>query len=191
MNNHQNSIYQPIYNFVALLTNKFFIKRVSHLLLTLSMVVLISGCNSNLKPETQGKKMTTFFNNNNTSLPKLSHHKKTPTLTTTKQSLAISKQSLQPRPNAEFVKNQSKDQETQQALKAEFVKTNTTQQRLKAEFIRAQATELENNFPKHPNPTLNMFVYPHLTQDGNPVPGYTTHFKLYKTDHYALPQEAL
>lgn len=170
MNNHQNSIYQPIYHFVALLTNKFLIKRVSHLLLTLSMLVLLFGCNSNLKPETQGKKMTTFFNNNNTSLPKLTHHKKTPALTTTKQS-------LQPRPNAEFVKDQSKDQETQQALKAEF--------------IRAQATELENNFPKHPNPTLNMFVYPHLTQDGNPVPGYTTHFKLYKTDHYALPQEAL
>lgn len=184
MNNHQNSIYQPIYHFVALLTNKFLIKRVSHLLLTLSMLVLLFGCNSNLKPETQGKKMTTFFNNNNTSLPKLTHHKKTPALTT-------SKQSLQPRPNAEFVKDQSKDQETQPRPNAEFVKTNTTQQALKAAFIRAQATELENNFPKHPNPTLNMFVYPHLTQDGNPVPGYTTHFKLYKTDHYALPQEAL
>lgn len=167
MNNHQNSIYQLIYNFVALLTNKFLIKRVSHLLLTLPMVVLLFGCQSNLKSESRGQKMTTFFNNNNTSLPKLTHRQD--------KSLTTTKQSLQPRPSTEFVKDQSKNQETQQALKAEF--------------IRAQATELENNFPKHPNPTLNMFVYPHLTQDGNPVPGYTTHFKLYKTDHYALPQE--
>lgn len=165
MNNHQNSIYQPIYHFVALLTNKFLIKRASHLLLTLSMVVLLFGCQSNLKSESRGQKMTTFFNNNNTSLPKLTHRQD--------KSLTTTKQSLQPKSSTEFVK------------------TNTTQQALKAAFIRAQATELENNFPKHPNPTLNMFVYPHLTQDGNPVPGYTTHFKLYKTDHYALPQEAL
>jgi conjugative transfer region lipoprotein (TIGR03751 family) len=50
---------------------------------------------------------------------------------------------------------------------------------------------LENNFPVLPNPVLNMFVYPHLTKFGNPVPGYTTNFKLYEVDRYALPNEAL
>jgi conjugative transfer region lipoprotein (TIGR03751 family) len=112
------------------------------------MLVLLSSCASNLKPETQGKKMETFFqNNNNTSLPKLQHQRG-------------------------------------RALLA-------TKQASSADFIRTQATELENNFPRLPNPILNMFIVPHLTQGGNPVPGYTTHFKLYKLDHYALPGESL
>ncbi|CAC9473833.1 hypothetical protein [uncultured Gammaproteobacteria bacterium] len=62
---------------------------------------------------------------------------------------------------------------------------------LNAGFVRTQGTELENNFPVLPNPVLNMFVYPHLTKFGNPVPGYTTNFKLYEVDRYALPNEAL
>jgi len=118
-------------------------KPLTNLLLTLPMVVLLSSCDSNLKPETQGKKMETFFKNNNkSSLPKLTHPK-------------------------------------------------ATKQTLNAGFIRTQATELESSFPRLPNPILNMFVYPHLTKGGNPVPGYTTNFNLYKLDHYALPRESL
>jgi conjugative transfer region lipoprotein (TIGR03751 family) len=59
------------------------------------------------------------------------------------------------------------------------------------DFIRTQASELESSFPKLQNPTLNMFIYPHLTEYGNPVPGYTTNFKLYRVDQYALPSEVL
>ncbi len=41
------------------------IKPLTNLLLTLLMLVLLSSCDSNLKPETQGKKMATFFTNTN------------------------------------------------------------------------------------------------------------------------------
>jgi conjugative transfer region lipoprotein (TIGR03751 family) len=56
-------------------------------------------------------------------------------------------------------------------------------------YIRNEYSELENNFPTLPNPTLYMFVYPHLIDNSHPVPGYTTKFKLYEVDHYALPNE--
>lgn len=145
------------------------------------MLVLLPSCDSNLKPETQGKKMATFFtNNNNTSLPKLQHRQggQGGALLATKQTL-----------NTSPVSNQVTKQAS--SLSAGFVKTQATEQRLNADFIRTQATELESRFPRLPNPVLNMFIYPHLTQGGNPVPGYTTHFKLYKLDHYALPNEVL
>ncbi len=118
---------------------KHLIKHFTKLLLALSTIFLLPGCESNLKPENQGNKMETFFeNNNNIKLPHL-----------------------------------------------------TKQGGLNAGFIRTQETELENNFPKLPNPVLNMFIYPHITKHDNPVPGYTTNFKLYKVDHYALPSEVL
>jgi conjugative transfer region lipoprotein (TIGR03751 family) len=143
-------------------------KPLTNLLLTLLMLVLLPSCDNNLKPETQGKKMATFFkNNNNTSLPKLTHRQQDGALLATEQTL-----------NTIF-------------LNTGFVKTQATKQTLNADFIRTQATELESRFPRLPNPILNMFVVPHLTQGGNPVPGYTTHFKLYKVDHYALPGESL
>ena len=40
------------------------------------------------------------------------------------------------------------------------------------------------------NPTLHMYVYPHLaTVDEVPIPGYWTVFPLYAKNHYALPGE--
>ena len=152
-------------------------KPLTNLLLTLLMLVLLISCASNLKPETQGKKMATFFTNNNTSLPKLQHQRGR-ALLATKQTLNISP-----------VSNQVTEQASR--LNANFIRTQTTKQTLNADFIRTQATELENSFPRLPNPILNMFIVPHLTKGGYPVPGYTTHFKLYKLDHYALPNEVL
>lgn len=64
-----------------------------------------------------------------------------------------------------------------------------SQQGLNSGFVRDQQTELENKFPRLPNPVLNLFVFPHLTKDNNPVPGYTTNFNLYRSDQYALPGE--
>jgi len=59
-----------------------------------------------------------------------------------------------------------------------------------SEFVRTEATQLERKFTLLPNPTLFMFVAPHLaTNDGVPVPGYLTEFKLFTKDHYALPGE--
>lgn len=57
-------------------------------------------------------------------------------------------------------------------------------------YTRTSSNELKNLFPKLPNPTVVMYVYPHLAgSDEAPVPGYSTAFTLYKQDHYALPGE--
>lgn len=46
-----------------------------------------------------------------------------------------------------------------------------------------------NNFMLLPNPTISLYVYPHLVNGNIPVPGYTTQFTLYNEVHYALPGE--
>lgn len=57
-------------------------------------------------------------------------------------------------------------------------------------YVRTESTQLQSKFSLLPNPTMYMFVAPHLsTADGVPVPGYLTEFKLYTKDHYALPGE--
>lgn len=57
-------------------------------------------------------------------------------------------------------------------------------------YTRTASNELRNLFPKLPNPTVVMYVYPHLAgEDEAPVPGYTTAFTFFKEDHFALPGE--
>ena len=56
-------------------------------------------------------------------------------------------------------------------------------------YTRDAYSEIENLFPLLPNPMLLMYVFPHLSRDGTPVPGYTTAFPLYERRHYALPGE--
>ena len=58
-------------------------------------------------------------------------------------------------------------------------------------FVREAASELETRFPRLPNPTLVMYVYPHLSgPERSPVPGYVTTFPFYERIEYALPGEA-
>ncbi|MGH8568836.1 MAG: TIGR03751 family conjugal transfer lipoprotein, partial [Gammaproteobacteria bacterium] len=59
-----------------------------------------------------------------------------------------------------------------------------------AEYARDAYTELAARFPRLPNPDILMYVDPHLTASGEPVPGYTTSFPLYQSVEYALPGEA-
>lgn len=40
-----------------------------------------------------------------------------------------------------------------------------------------------------PNPTLEIYVFKHLTASGHFVPGYSTYFRMYKQHHIALPSE--
>ena len=47
----------------------------------------------------------------------------------------------------------------------------------------------QDEFHWLPNPTLNMYVFKHLTAAGHPVPGYSTFFKLYTQHHIAAPGE--
>jgi conjugative transfer region lipoprotein (TIGR03751 family) len=59
-----------------------------------------------------------------------------------------------------------------------------------AGYSRAAHTELATLFPRLPNPTLVMFVFPHLAgAERVPVPGYATTFPLYERVEYALPGE--
>ncbi len=56
-------------------------------------------------------------------------------------------------------------------------------------YTRDAQTEIEVLFPTLPNPQLILYVYPHLGEDGAPVPGYATAFPMYERVEYALPGE--
>lgn len=44
---------------------------------------------------------------------------------------------------------------------------------------------LQRDFRRIQNPEVIGYVYPHLSNNEHPVPGYFTSFNLYTTDHYA------
>jgi len=57
-------------------------------------------------------------------------------------------------------------------------------------YVRDAHSEIRATFPRLPNPTLMMFVFPHLAgPNGVPVPGYATSFTMYDRVEYALPGE--
>ena len=57
-------------------------------------------------------------------------------------------------------------------------------------YTRDMHNEIETIFPHLPNPTLVMYVFPHLaTEERVPVPGYATTFPMYERVEYALPGE--
>ena len=57
-------------------------------------------------------------------------------------------------------------------------------------YTREALTELDITFPRLPNPTLVLYVFPHLAgPERTPVPGYATTFPLYERVEYALPGE--
>ncbi len=57
-------------------------------------------------------------------------------------------------------------------------------------YTREAFNELDVLFPRLPNPTLVMYVFPHLAGPTQaPVPGYATAFPLYEQVEYALPGE--
>ena len=57
-------------------------------------------------------------------------------------------------------------------------------------YVRDVYNEIRTTFPRLPNPTLVMFVFPHLAgSESVPVPGYATSFTMYNRVEYALPGE--
>ena len=57
-------------------------------------------------------------------------------------------------------------------------------------YTRDAFNEIDVLFPRLPNPTLVMYIFPHLAGEaGAPVPGYTTAFPMYEQVEYALPGE--
>lgn len=57
------------------------------------------------------------------------------------------------------------------------------------DYTRGASNEIDQLFPVLPNPQIVMYVYPHLTAKGRPVPGYSTAFRMYDKEEYALPGE--
>ena len=57
------------------------------------------------------------------------------------------------------------------------------------DFTQQASNEIDQVFPLLPNPQMVMYVFPHLSIEGAPVPGYTTAFPLYAVDQYAMPGE--
>ena len=57
-------------------------------------------------------------------------------------------------------------------------------------YVRDAQNEIGALLPRLANPTLVMFVFPHLAgSKGVPVPGYATSFPMYDGAEYALPGE--
>lgn len=57
-------------------------------------------------------------------------------------------------------------------------------------YTRDATNEIDAIFPRIPNPTLVMYVFPHLAgEEAVPVPGYATSFPMYERVEYALPGE--
>ncbi len=57
-------------------------------------------------------------------------------------------------------------------------------------YVRESQQALDAHFPRLPNPTLVMYVFPHLAGPARvPVPGYTTTFPMFESLEYALPGE--
>ena len=57
-------------------------------------------------------------------------------------------------------------------------------------YTRDAFNEIDVLFPRLPNPTLVMYVFPHLAGDTHaPIPGYATAFPMYEQVEYALPGE--
>ena len=57
-------------------------------------------------------------------------------------------------------------------------------------YTRDAFNEIDVLFPRLPNPTLVMYVFPHLAGETQaPVPGYATAFPMYEQVEHALPGE--
>ena len=62
-------------------------------------------------------------------------------------------------------------------------------QQVSNSYSRTQENEIQQVFPRLPNPDLVMYVFPHLAGGNTPVPGYSTVFPFYSQVQYALPGE--
>ncbi len=75
-------------------------------------------------------------------------------------------------------------------LAADIVGMNVGGESGAAAWTRSATSELDWLFPTLHNPRIHLYIFPHLSPDGHPVPGYLTHFHLYtKTNNWALPGE--
>jgi conjugative transfer region lipoprotein (TIGR03751 family) len=83
------------------------------------------------------------------------------------------------------------DEENQDIIKA-LKQDSESVQPSYVGYTRTANNEINNLFKPLPNPSVPIYIYPHLTQIGGdmiPVPGYTSNFFLYKQNRYATIAE--
>ncbi len=56
-------------------------------------------------------------------------------------------------------------------------------------YTRDANNEISQTFPRLPNPELSLYVFPHFSRKGHPVPGYSSAYLMYEKDEYAMPGE--
>ena len=58
-------------------------------------------------------------------------------------------------------------------------------------YTRDANNEISQQFPRLSNPELSLYVFPHFSRKGHPVPGYSSAFLMYGKDEYAMPGELI
>lgn len=67
-----------------------------------------------------------------------------------------------------------------------------TRQSLEESYTRDAQNEIQQLFPRLPNPDMVIYIYPHMAgNEPSPVPGYSSVFSFYSRVQYALPGERL
>lgn len=60
-----------------------------------------------------------------------------------------------------------------------------------SEYTSEKNKEILGLFKTLPNPDLMIYVFPHISSGGLPIPAYTTQIKLFEIEHYGLPNEKI
>lgn len=56
-------------------------------------------------------------------------------------------------------------------------------------YTRDANNEINQKFPMLPNPELSIYIFPHFSRKGHPVPGYSSSYLMYEKNEYAMPGE--
>ncbi|CNK40400.1 putative lipoprotein [Yersinia enterocolitica] len=69
---------------------------------------------------------------------------------------------------------------------------NDAYQAIAESYTRTAENEIQQLFPRLPNPDMVIYIYPHMSgSEPVPIPGYSSVFPFYSRVQYALPGERL
>ena len=67
---------------------------------------------------------------------------------------------------------------------------SAVRQAIEESYTRTAENEIQQIFPRLPNPDMVIYIYPHMAGNAPaPVPGYSSVFSFYSRVQYALPGE--
>ncbi len=67
---------------------------------------------------------------------------------------------------------------------------SAARQAIEESYTRTAENEIQQTFPRLPNPDMVIYIYPHMSGNAPaPVPGYSSVFPFYSRVQYALPGE--